>query len=115
MCTTKGNQEMAEFLKRNDLWLDDGDQGANRMEDVEWLFLLLAVRCGAFLQTQLTEALVLEYAGDQIGQYRRVGYFSVEEKEAGQKLNGFFFERFRLAKHLYLDVNNRDEYTIDII
>ena len=112
MCATKGNNKIAEFLKHNDLWLDDGDQGANRMEDVEGLFLLLAVQDHRILETT---ALVLEYAGDQIGQYQRVGYVSVQGEEAGQKLNGFFFEPFRLAKHLYLDVNEDNEYTIDII
>ena len=112
MCTTKGNKEIVAFLTYNDLWLDDGDQGANRMEDVEGLFLLLAVKGDHF---QVTEALVLEYAGDQIGQYRRVGYFSAKGEGAGQKLMSFFFEPPQLAKHLYLDVNKRDQYTIDII
>ena len=133
MCTTKGNKKFAEFLTHNDLWLDDGDQGANRMEDVEGLFLLLAVRCEAYSTIQLAEALVLEYAGDQIGQYQRVGYFSVRGKKASQELQGFFFEPPRLAKHLlldfsedndepprlaknlYLDVSEDNEYTIDII
>ena len=114
MCTTKGNQEIAEFLKHNDLWLDDGDQGANRMEDVKGLFLLLAVRDLAYYRN-LTEALVLEYSGDQIGQYRRVGYFSAREGEASDDLLDFFLKPPRLAKHLYLDVNEDDEYTIDII
>lgn len=112
MCTTKGNKGIAELLKDNNLWLDDGDQGANRIEDVEGVFLLLAIQHHRF---HITEALVLEYTGDQIGQYRRVGYFSVEGEAAGQKLSGFFFEPFRLAKHLYLDVNDDNEYTIDII
>ena len=117
MCTTKGNKRIAEFLKDNDLWLDDGDQGANRMEDVEGLFLLLAVQ-GA--QIRVTEALVLEYAGDQIGQYRRVGYFSVPlirqgEGRVSQEMQSFFIEPPRLAKHLYLDINEDNEYTIEII
>ena len=112
MCRTKGNKKLAEFLKSNDLRLDDGDQGANRMEDVGGLFLLLAVKCD---QPHATGALVLGYAGDQIGRYQRVGYFSVQGEEAASNLEYFFFEPFRLAKHLYLDVNEDNEYTIDII
>lgn len=112
MCTTKGNKEIAAFLTYNDLWLDDGDQEANRMEDGEGLFLLLTVRAFLF---QVNEALVLEYAGDQIGQYRRVGYFSVQEDIFSPKLVGFFRQGYQLAKHLYLDVNEDNEYTIDII
>lgn len=114
MCTTKGNREIAAFLKHNNLLLDDGDQGANRMENAEGLFLLLTVQeRGIFRET---EALVLEFAGDQTGQYQRVGYFSAWHIESKSKnLKSFFYEPFRLAQHLYLDVNKDNEYTIDII
>ena len=112
MCSTKSNKEIAEFLRHNDLLLDDGNQRANRMEDFNGLFLLLAAQdC----RTQVAEALVLEHAGDQIGQYRRVGYFSARKGQASGDLLDFFVEAPRLAKHLYLDVNEYNEYTIDII
>ncbi|KAK0514352.1 hypothetical protein JMJ35_002969 [Cladonia borealis] len=111
MCTTKGNKNIAGYLKDNDLWLDDGDLGANRMEDGEGLFLLLTWKSWKYT-FRATEALVLGYA-DQIGQYRRVGYFSVHGTEALHDLRGIF-GHFKPAKHLYLDVNEYNEYTIDI-
>ena len=113
MCTTKGNREIAAFLKHNNLLLDDGDQGANRIENAEELFLLLTFKKN--YSTADTEALVLEFAGDQTGQYQRVGYLSFWQMDLRAKLLSFFYEPFRLDQHLYLDVNEDNEYTIDII
>ena len=113
MCTAKGNREVAAFLKDNDLLLDDGDQGANIMENSEGLFLLLTVQERGYLLK--TEALILEFSGDQRGQYQRVGYFSASLPKVVLKLESFFYEPFKLAKNLYVDVNEDNEYTIDII
>ena len=113
MCTAKGNREVAAFLKHNEPWLNDSDQGANRMENAKGLFLLLTYK--RKVGTEDTEALVLEFAGDQTGQYQRVGYLSFWERDLRAKLLSFFDEPFRLDQHLYLDVNEDNEYTIDII
>ena len=113
MCTTKGNRELAAFLEDDNLWPDDYDQGANRMENAEGFFLLLTLRGNHSLHD--TEALILEFSGGQRGQYQRVGYFSASLPNVKSKLESFFHEPSKLAQHLYLDVNEDNEYTIDIV
>ena len=113
MCTTKGNREFAAFLDYGGILRYDGDQGANTMENAEGLFMLLTLQ-GRKL-SDATEALILESFGGQRGQYQRIGYFSTSLPSCKAKLESFFYEPSKLAQHLYLDVNEDNEYTIDIV